>query len=135
MRIVHWAVWSLRSNSMVAKVIWIVIGLIAYFGGGWIAKDIVFSMIDITGDMTLGDITFYECLTYSAIAAIFSLIASNSPNINGNEKPKGFIWLFAITIVTILIKEMPLSVGLITLYNIVNIIAIILSVSTNKKIK
>ena len=54
------------------KLIWIVIGLIVYFGGGWIAKDIVFSMIDITGDMTLGDITFYECLTYSAIAALFS---------------------------------------------------------------
>lgn len=81
---------------MVAKVIWIVIGLITYFGGGWIAKDIVFSMIDITGDMTLGDIIFYECLTYSAIAVIFSLIASNSPNINGNEDPKGFIWLFTI---------------------------------------
>lgn len=135
MRIVHWAVWSLRSNSMVAKVIWIVIGLITYFGGGWIAKDIVFSMIDITGDMTLGDIIFYECLTYSAIAVIFSLIASNSPNINGNEDPKGFIWLFTITIAIILIKEMPLSVGLVILYNIVNIIAIILSVSTNKNIK
>lgn len=117
------------------KLIWIVIGLIVYLGGGWIAKDIVFSMIDITGDMTLGDITFYECLTYSAIAALFSLIASNSPNINGNEDPKGFIWLFAITIATILIKEMPLSVGLIALYNIVNITAIILSVSTNKNIK
>lgn len=118
-----------------AKIIWIVIGLIVYFGGGWIAKDIVFSMMDITGDMTLGNITFYECLTYSAIAAIFSLIAANYPNISGNEDPKGFIGLIAITIVTILIKEMPLSVGLIALYNIVNIIAIALSVSTNKNIK
>ena len=70
----------------------------------------------------------YECLTYSAIAAIFSLIAANYPNISGNEDPKGFIGLIAITIVTILIKEMPL-------YNIVNIAAIILSVVINKNIK
>lgn len=38
------------------KLIWIVIGLIVYFGGGWIAKDIVFSMIEITNKTTLGDL-------------------------------------------------------------------------------
>lgn len=116
------------------KSTWIIIGLILYFIGGWISKDIILSMIGITGETTLGEITFYECLTYSIIAAIFSLVASSySPN--KNEDPKGFIWLIAITIVTILIKEIPLSVGLIALYNIVNIAAIILSVSTNKNIK
>lgn len=116
------------------KLTWIIIGLVLYFIGGWIAKDIIFSMIEITEETTLGEITFYECLTYSIIAGIFSLVASSySPN--KNEDPKGFIWLIAITIVTILIKEMPLSAGLIALYNIVNIAAIILSVSTNKNIK
>lgn len=30
------------------KLIAILIGIIIYFGGGWIAKDIVFSMIEIT---------------------------------------------------------------------------------------
>ncbi|WP_174646353.1 hypothetical protein [Bacteroides sp. Marseille-P8574] len=114
------------------KLIWIFIGLVAYLGGGWIAKDIVLSII---GDTILGDITFYECLTYSAIAAIFSLVATNIPDIGDNDNPKGLIWFFAIMIVTILIKEMPLSVGLIVLYNIVNIAAIILSVVTNKNIK
>lgn len=115
------------------KSTWIIIGLILYFIGGWIAKDILLSA-KVTEDTTLGEVTFYECLTYSIIAAIFSLVASSySPN--KNEDPKGFIWLVAITIVTILIKEMPLSIGLIALYNIVNIAAIILSVSTNKNIK
>ena len=115
------------------KSTWIIIGLILYFIGGWITKDILLSA-KVTEDTTLGEVTFYECLTYSIIAAIFSLVASSySPN--KNEDPKGFIWLIAITIVTILIKEMPLSAGLIALYNIVNIAAIILSVSTNKNIK
>ena len=77
----------------------------------------------------------YECLTYSAIAAIFSLVATNIPDIGANDDPKGLICFFAIMIVTILIKEMPLSVGLIVLYNIVNIAAIILSVVINKNIK
>ena len=78
------------------KLTWIIIGLVLYFIGGWIAKDIIFSMIEITEETTLGEITFYECLTYSIIAAIFSLVASSySPN--KNEDPKGFIWLIAIT--------------------------------------
>ena len=70
----------------------------------------------------------YECLTYSAIAAIFSLVATNIPDIGANDDPKGLICFFAIMIVTILIKEMPL-------YNIMNIAAIILSVVINKNIK
>lgn len=114
-----------------AKLIWIIIGLAAYFIGGWIAKDIVFSMIEITEETTLGDITIYECYTYSAIAAIFSLIASSY---GSNEGPGGGFCLLVITIVTILVKEMPLSVGLIALYNIVNVACIICAVCTNKQI-
>ena len=57
------------------KLIWIVIGLIVYFGGGWIAMDIVFSMIDITNETTLGDLTSYEFMTYSVVAGlVLSLI-------------------------------------------------------------
>lgn len=36
----------------------------------------------------------YECLTYSAIAAIFSLVATNIPDIGANDDPKGLICFF-----------------------------------------
>lgn len=52
------------------KSTWIIIGLILYFIGGWIAKDILLSA-KVTENTTLGEVTFYECLTYSIIAAIF----------------------------------------------------------------
>ena len=38
------------------KLTWIIIGLVLYFIGGWIAKDIIFSMIEITEETTLGEI-------------------------------------------------------------------------------
>ena len=58
------------------KLIAILIGIIIYFGGGWIAKDIVFSMIEITNETTLGTLISYEFITYSIIAGAVSLIAT-----------------------------------------------------------
>ena len=35
---------------------WIIVGILVYFLLGWILKDIVFSIITIEGDTTMGDI-------------------------------------------------------------------------------
>lgn len=112
------------------KLIWIVIGLIVYFGGGWIAKDIVFSMIEITNETTLGDLTSYEFITYSVVAGIVSLIATLY-----EDNETGYISLFAIGITCGVVKEMPLSMGLIILYNIINVGGIIWAICTNDHIK
>ena len=39
---------------------WIIVGILVYFLLGWILKDIVFSIITIEGDTTMGDILKYE---------------------------------------------------------------------------
>ena len=38
---------------------WIIVGILVYFLLGWILKDIVFSIITIEGDTTMGDILKY----------------------------------------------------------------------------
>lgn len=111
------------------RLIWIVVGIIIYFGGGWIAKDIVFSMIDITEETTLGDLTLYEYMTYSVIAGVVCLVPTFY-----KDNSAGFLSLFAIGIMFAVVKEMPLSMGLIILYNIINIGGIIWAVCTNEDI-
>lgn len=112
------------------KLIWIVIGLIVYFGGGWIAKDIVFSMIEITNKTTLGDLTSYEFITYSVVAGVVSLIATLY-----EDNEIRYISLIAIGITCGIVREMPLSMGLIVLYNIINVGGIIWAICTNDHIK
>ena len=46
---------------------WIIIGILVYFLLGWILKDIVFSIITIESDTTMGDILKYEQIVYSAL--------------------------------------------------------------------
>ena len=41
-----------------------IIGIIAYFFLGWIAKDIIFSMIEMSPETTLEDIQTYEYSIY-----------------------------------------------------------------------
>lgn len=111
------------------KLIWIVIGLIVYFGGGWIAKDIVFSLIYVDSEITFGELMSYEFKIYSFIAGAISLIALFY-NKNGN-KDIGFFSLLAIGFTCAVTIKMPLSLGLIILYNIINVGAIIWTICTN----
>lgn len=111
------------------KLIAILIGIIIYFVGGWIAKDIVFSMIEITDDTTLGTLISYEFITYSIVAGVVSLIAALY-----EDNEIGYISLLAIGITCGIVKEMPLSTGLIILYNLINIGGIIWAICTNKHI-
>lgn len=53
---------------------WIIVGILVYFLLGWILKDIVFSIITIEGDTTMGDILKYEQIVYSALTAIYIII-------------------------------------------------------------
>ena len=53
---------------------WIIIGILVYFLLGWILKDIVFSIITIESDTTMGDILKYEQIVYSALTAIYIII-------------------------------------------------------------
>lgn len=114
------------------KFIWIIIGIIVYFGLGWIAKDIVFSMIEITDETTLKDLTNYEFIVYSIVAAVMSFIGGHigedfvSLEINPVSIILYINWIIAVLI--------PLSAGLILLYNIVNIGAIIVAIYTNDNI-
>lgn len=118
------------------KLIWTIIGIIAYFGLGWIAKDIVFSMIEITDETTLKDLTNYEFVIYSAIAVIVSFIGANlGENIEQFlENPIAILSAAIIIIPTFVFCLIPLSTGAVILYNIINIGVIIGAIYTNDNI-
>lgn len=62
---------------------WIIIGILVYFLLGWILKDVVFSIITIESDTTMGDILKYEQIVYSALTAIYIIIMDV---VQGDEK-------------------------------------------------
>ena len=49
------------------------IGIIVYLAGGWIVKDIVYSIIDL-GTKTLTDLYKYEFCIYTAVTLLYSVI-------------------------------------------------------------
>lgn len=112
------------------KIKWTIIGIIIYLGGGWVAKKITFSMIEITGDMTLSDIAHYENLSYSSIPLIISTISSIIENNDG----KLCISLLLCLVANLCIGVMPFSMTAVILFNIVNIGIIVWITYTNKKI-
>lgn len=99
-----------------------IIGIIAYFFLGWIAKDIIFSMIEETPDLTLEKIQTYEYAIYSTITVIILIgIATLRDDCNASiMSPVGFV----IT-VCFITCNLPNVLGTVLLYNLMNIVAII----------
>lgn len=103
------------------ELIWIfigiIIGIIIYFGGGWIAKDIVFSMIEITDETTIRSLIIYEFRIYSIIAGALVLL----PLLDDPSDVSVYISLFVMVVAYIIVTVLPLSTGLIILYHLLNI--------------
>lgn len=103
-------------EDLIWRFIAIIIGIIIYFGGGWIAKDIVFSMIEITDETTIRSLIIYEFRIYSIIAGALVLL----PLIDDNPSVV-IVSLFVIVVAYIIATALPLSTGLIILYHLLNI--------------
>lgn len=108
------------------KLKWIIIGIVIYLVCGWIAKKIVFSTIEITGDMTLSDIAHYEKLAYTSIPIIISTISSILEDNEGK--------LCISLLLCLVISFIPYSMVSVIIFNIVNIGIIVWVTYTNKKI-
>lgn len=104
-------------EDLIWRFIAIIIGIIIYFGGGWIAKDIVFSMIEITDETTIRSLIVYEFRIYSIIAGALLLL----PLIDGDNPSVVIVSLFVIVVAYIIATALPLSTGLIILYHLLNI--------------
>ena len=94
---------------------WIIIGILVYFLLGWILKDIVFSIITIESDTTMGDILKYEQIVYSALTAIYIIIMDV---VQGDENGD---------------SGLPIMLGSVILYSVLNIVAIIWGACELKK--
>lgn len=112
------------------KLKWIIIGIVIYLICGWIAKKIVFSTIEITGDMTLSDIAHYENLSYYSIPVIISSLSWMK-----NDDVRFLISALLCSIAFIFIEFMPFSMIAVILFNIVNIGVIVWDIYINKEIK
>ena len=105
-------------EDLIWRFIGIIIGIIIYFGGGWIAKDIVFSMIEITDETTIRSLIIYEFRIYSIIAgALVLLPLLDDPS----DESVYIVSPFVIVVAYIIATALPLSTGLIILYHLLNI--------------
>ena len=104
---------------------WIIVGILVYFLLGWILKDIVFSIITIEGDTTMGDILKYEQIVYSALTAIYIIIMNIVQGDDNGDSSSPITYLGA--------RFLPLSMGSVILYSVLNIVAIIWGACELKK--
>ena len=111
---------------------WIIVGILVYFLLGWILKDIVFSIITIEGDTTMGDILKYEQIVYSALTAIYIIIMSLSQGLE-SKGDDGVSPILLVIATYFGARFLPLSMGSVILYSILNIVAIIWGACELKK--
>ena len=109
---------------------WIIVGILVYFLLGWILKDIVFSIITIEGDTTMGDILKYEQIVYSTLTAIYIIIMNI---VQGEENEDSTCPIMLVIATYFGARFLPLSMGSIILYSILNIVAIIWGACELKK--
>ena len=109
---------------------WIIIGILVYFLLGWILKDIVFSIITIESDTTMGDILKYEQIVYSALTAIYIIIMNV---VQGEENEDSSSPIMLVIATYFVAMFLPLSMGSVVLYSILNIVAIIWGACELKK--
>lgn len=108
---------------------WIIVGILVYFLLGWILKDIVFSIITIEGDTTMGDILKYEQIVYSALTAIYIIIMNI---VQGDDNGDSSSPIMLVIATYLGARFLPLSMGII-LYSVLNIVAIIWGACELKK--
>ena len=106
---------------------WIIIGILVYFLLGWILKDIVFSIITIESDTTMGDILKYEQIVYSALTAIMMDV------VQGDENGDSGLPIMLVIATYFGARFLPLSMGSVILYSVLNIVAIIWGACELKK--
>lgn len=104
------------------KIGWIIIGIIVYFLLGWILKDIIFSIITIDSDTSFGDILKYEQMIYSALTIIYILIMDI---VQGEDDSDGMLPIMLVIATYLGARFLPLSMGSVILYSVLNIVAII----------
>ena len=109
---------------------WIIVGILVYFLLGWILKDIVFSIITIEGDTTMGDILKYEQIVYSALTAIYIIIMNIVQGDDNGDSSSPIMFVIATYLGA---RFLPLSMGSVILYSVLNIVAIIWGACELKK--
>ena len=109
---------------------WIIVGILVYFLLGWILKDIVFSIITIEGDTTMGDILKYEQIVYSALTAIYIIIMNI---VQGDDNGDSSSPIMLVIATYLGARFLHLSMGSVILYSVLNIVAIIWGACELKK--
>ena len=109
---------------------WIIVGILVYFLLGWILKDIVFSIITIESDTTMGDVLKYEQIVYSALTAIYIIIMDV---VQGEENGDAALPIMLVIATYLGARFLPLSMGSVILYSVLNIVAIIWGACELKK--
>ena len=97
---------------------WIIIGILVYFLLGWILKDIVFSIITIESDTTMGDILKYEQIVYSALTAIYIIIMDV---VQGDENGDSGLPIILVIAALVQFVEMFMKTVMPPLYNALGI--------------
>ena len=95
---------------------WIIVGILVYFLLGWILKDI--------------DILKYEQIVYSALTAIYIIIMNI---VQGDDNGDSSSPIMLVIATYLGARFLPLSMGSVILYSVLNIVAIIWGACELKK--
>lgn len=99
----------------------ILIALVVYFGLGWVAKDITFSMMDINDNTTLEEIANIDLIVYASLAGVYiTLCLLFIMEKIDNDKLLSIL-LFPFAAYCISKYLIPPSMGSAVLFNLLNI--------------
>ena len=97
------------------KCILVLLSLVAYFGLGWVFKDILLSIVTIDADTTLSTLYFYEIVMYIVITGIICVLCYF------NSECSAPIYVVGALGYVMYAGFLPLSMGLAILFNVINI--------------
>lgn len=99
------------------KLLAIVVPFIVYFLGGWIVKDIYFSIYPITGDTTIQYISSRELMIYAFIASAYNALIIIMNDLDDNITMCSIVFLVPLAS-AVLVSFLPLSFGALILNTI-----------------
>ena len=108
------------------KLLAIVVPFIVYFLGGWIVKDIYFSIYPITGDTTIQYINSRELMIYAFIASTYNVLLIIMKELDDNITMCSIVFLVPLAS-AFFVSFLPLSFGALILNTILCIGTMILT--------
>lgn len=114
-------------KAFIIIIVAILIALVVYFGLGWVAKDITFSMMNINDNTTLEEIANIDLIVYASLAGVYIILCLGFIMEHVDNDKLLSIILFPLAAYCISKYLIPPSMGSAVLFNLLNISGMIIA--------